>query len=598
MSYHDKVGALAQDAEQMEQVYHAALKAGDTDAFKEAIDDSYRSAPKNLLYAAWFHRLKHAAAQAKGTVVAWAWVIPLAVINGLLFWWLSADRFTITIEGFRGTERDFLPAVFILTASLSALFVLIYLTAVGRKRWPVSALIGILLLAAGAYVLLTYPQTGPVPFQEQYLTLMVMHLPLLAWAGVGVFLVARHRDPINRFSFLIKSLEVFILGGLFVIAGGLFTAITFGLFEALDVDLPEVVQRLFIAGVGVFLVARHRDPINRFSFLIKSLEVFILGGLFVIAGGLFTAITFGLFEALDVDLPEVVQRLFIAGGGGLIPVVATAVIYNPTLPPVEQAFDEGLSKLVALLMRILLPLTLLVLLVYLAFIPFNFRAPFENRDVLIIYNGMLFAVVALLVGATPVSLAGIAPRVRHWLRLGIIAVAALALIVSLYALAAILYRTFLDRLTPNRLAFIGWNVVNIGLLFLVLLLQARAGEGRWLQRLFRAYSAGTVAYAVWTLTVILAIPWVFGIDQGEVQALPEKVQEVIYEKPPPILLKCSGSPHIYLLENGEKRWIETVKVFDSRGYNWRDVHFVKCGDLRSIPDGVPIPTDAGPPPQP
>ena len=296
----------------------------------------------------------------------------------------------ITIEGFRGAERDFAPAVFILAASLSALFVLIYLTAVGRKRWRLSALVGIFLLAAGAYVLLTYPQTGPVPFQEQYLTLMVMHLPLLAWAGVGVF-----------------------------------------------------------------LIARHRDPANRFSFLIKSLEVFILGGLFVIAGGLFTVITFGLFVALDIDLPEVVQRLFVAGGGGLIPVVATAVIYNPTLPPAEQAFDEGLSKLVALLMRILLPLTLLVLLVYLAFIPFNFRAPFENRDVLIIYNGMLFAVVALLVGATPVSLADISPRLRRWLRLGIIAVAALALIVSLYALAAILYRTALDRVTPNRLAFIG-----------------------------------------------------------------------------------------------------------------------------------------------
>ena len=533
MSYHDTVSALAQDAEQMEQVYHAALKAGETDAFKEAIDDSYRSAPENLLYAAWFHRLKHAAAQARGYVVAWAWVIPLAVINGLLFWWLSADRFMIAIEGIRGIERDFMPAIFILAASLSALFVLIYLTGVGRKRWRLSALIGIFLLAAGAYVLLTYPQTGPVPFQEQYLTLMALHLPLLAWAGVGAC-----------------------------------------------------------------LIARHRDPANRFSFLIKSLEVFVLGGLFIMAGGLFTAITFGLFEALDVDLPEVVQRLFIAGGGGLIPVVATAVIYNPTLPPAGQAFDKGLGKLVALLMRILLPLTLLVLLVYLAFIPANFRAPFENRDVLIIYNGMLFAVVALVVGATPVSLADIAPGLRRWLRLGIIAVAALALIVSLYALAAILYRTFLDRLTPNRLAFIGWNVVNIGLLFLVLLLQARAGEGRWLQRLYSAYSAGTVAYAVWTLAVILAIPWVFGIDQGEVQALPEKVQEVIYEKPPPILLKCSGSPHIYLLENGEKRWIDTIETFNDRGYVWRDVQHIGCDDLRSIPDGVPIPANAGPPPQP
>jgi hypothetical protein len=264
------------------------------------------------------------------------------------------------------------------------------------------------------------------------------------------------------------------------------------------------------AGVGAFLTAAHPDPASRFAFLIKSLEVFIMGGLFVIAGGLFTGITIGLFAALDVEVPVLVQRLFIAGGGGLIPVVATAVIYDPTAPPAGQAFHEGLSKLVALLMRILLPLTLLVLVVYLAFIPFNFRAPFENRDVLIIYNGMLFAVVALLVGATPVKSVELSPHLARWLRLGIIAVAALAVLVSLYALAAILYRTALDRLTPNRLTFIGWNVINIGLLLLVLLYQARTRTDGWLQSLYRAYSAGTVAYAIWTVAMILTLPWLFG----------------------------------------------------------------------------------------
>jgi hypothetical protein len=538
MSYYDAVSALAKDAEQLEQLYQAALKAGEADAFKQAIDASHTNAPENLLYSAWFHRLKYIAAQAKGYAVAWAWVIPLAAINALLFWWLSDDRFMISIESFRGTESGYMPAVVLLAAPLSAVFVLIYLTAVGRKRWPLrplamSGLIGIVLLAAGAYVLLTYPQMGTMPFQEQYLTLMAMHLPLLAWAGVGAF-----------------------------------------------------------------SIARHRDPANRFSFLIKSLEVFILGGLFVIAGGLFTAITIGLFEALNVHFPDLVQRLFIAGGGGLIPVVATAVIYNPTVPPAEQAFDEGLSKLVALLMRILLPLTLLVLLVYLAFIPFNFRAPFDNRDVLIIYNGMLFAVVVLLVGATPVSRADISPRLARWLRLGIVAVATLALIVSLYALAAILYRTAIDRLTPNRLTFIGWNVINIGLLFLLLLFQVRATEGRWLPGLHRAYSAGTVAYAVWTLAMILALPWLFGIDQGAVEDLPPPVQKIIYEDAAPILLKCTHSPHIYLLEEGKKRWIDSIETFNDRGYVWRDVHFITCDDLRSIPDGVPIPANAGPPPQP
>ena len=532
-SYQDTVGALGKDAEELEQLYQAALEAGETDAFMRAIDDNHADAPENLLYAAWFHRLKYAAAQAKGHVVAWAWVVPLAIINSLLFWWLSADRFMITIKGFRGTERDFIPAIILLAASLCALFILIFLTAAGHKRWGLGALIGFSLLAVSAYVLLIYPQTGTIPFQEQYLGLMAMHLPLLAWAGVGVF-----------------------------------------------------------------LLARHRDPANRFSFLIKSLETIILGGLFIIAGGLFTAITIGLFDALNVDFPEVVQRLFFAGGLGMIPVVATAVIYNPTVPPAKQAFDEGLSKLVALLMRILLPLTLLVLLVYLVFIPFNFRAPFENRDVLIIYNGMLFAVVVLLVGATPVSLARVSPRTAGWLRRGIIAVAALALIVSLYALAAILYRTAFDRLTPNRLAFIGWNVVNLGLLLLVLLLQVRPKQGEWVRGLHRAYSIGTVAYVVWILVVILATPWLFGIRQGTLEALPQAVQEIVYEDADPIRLKCAGSPHIYLLARGEKRWIDTIETFNDRGYVWRDVHFVTCDDLRSLPDGNPIPASAGPPPQP
>ncbi|MBK9055676.1 MAG: hypothetical protein IPL78_33690 [Chloroflexi bacterium] len=38
------------------------------------------------------------------------------------------------------------------------------------------------------------------------------------------------------------------------------------------------------------------------------------------------------------------------------------------------------SHLGSLIARILLPLTLVVLVVYLAFIPFNFRALFDNRD--------------------------------------------------------------------------------------------------------------------------------------------------------------------------------------------------------------------------
>jgi drug/metabolite transporter superfamily protein YnfA len=535
MSYHDIVGKLAGDPQQLEQVYRSALEAGQADAFKQAIEAGQAAAPDNLLYGAWFYRLQDAAVRAKDSFIRWGWVLPLALLNGLVFWLLSDDdRFTVQIQGLGLTlDTNYFPTLILLAAPIAALFILIYLAATGWKKWRSVAVIGAILTAATAYVFLLYPRLGTKPFQEQYLTLMALHLPLLAWAGVGAY-----------------------------------------------------------------LVAGHRDPENRFAFLVKSLEVFIMGGLFIIAGGLFTAITVGLFDALSVEFPEMVQRLFIAGGAGLIPVLATAVIYNPTESPAGQSFDEGLSKLVALLMRILLPLTLIVLVVYLAFIPFNFREPFDNRDVLIIYNAMLFAVIALLVGATPISLAELSPAVARWLRWGIIAVSTLALVVSIYALAAIVYRTAIDRLTPNRLTFIGWNVINIGLLILILVFQARAKSGQWLRQLYRAFSAGTVAYGGWTLVVILSLPWLFSVDQMDVEGLPPSIQTLIYHRPSPILLKCAQSPHIYLLEGGQKRWINTIETFEDRGYVWRDVQFVTCDALRSVPNGEPIPTDAGPPPQP
>ena len=211
--------------------------------------------------------------------------------------------------------------------------------------------------------------------------------------------------------------------------------------------------------------------------------------------------------------------------------MAVALVYDPAAAPLAQSFDEGLSKLVALLMRLLLPLTVGVLLVYLAFIPFNWREPFENREVLVIFNAMLFAVIALLVGATPVHGAELGERAQTWLRRGVIALAALALLVSLYALAAILYRTVNGRLTPNRLLFIGWNVVNIAILAVLLILQGRAGRARWLPAMHRTFAIGTVLYLIWAVVGLVAPPWLFRGDPAEAASLPPSIQQIVFDQP-------------------------------------------------------------------
>jgi hypothetical protein len=69
-------------------------------------------------------------------------------------------------------------------------------------------------------------------------------------------------------------------------------------------------------------------------------------------------------------------------------------------------------------------------------------------------------------------------------------------------------------------------------------------------------------------------------------------------RPIHVLLKCKGSPHIYALENGQKRWIKDIPTLESEGYVWDDVKLVTCQYLRDLPDGPSIPQDAGPPPQP
>jgi len=409
----------------------------------------------------------------------------------------------------------------------------VYFTLVAKKNWLITAVATTLPLLAAAYVYFTYRQMGIRPFQDQYLILMLIHLPVLAWVSVGLFFLAKHRDATNRLRFLLKSAEVIVVGGIFT---------------------------------GVL--------------------------------GAFLGITIGLFNALNVEFSEDLLRFLFGGGLGLIVVITPTIIYNPNLAPDEQLFFQGFYQLISAVMQVLLPLTFLVLLIYIGFIPANFRAPFDNRDVLITYNVMLFAVVGLLVGATILRPAESSPDRDRWLRRLIIGVTILTLVVSLYALSAIIFRTINDRLTPNRLAFIGWNIINIGLLTLLLILQNRAKAGQWLAGLYQAFSVGTAVYAIWIVVLVLALPWLFGVDQENVASLPVSIQKVIYEEPSPVLLKCFQSPHIYLLAGGEKRWIADIETFNELGYVWGDVDFVPCGDLRKVPDGTPIPADAGAPPQP
>jgi uncharacterized membrane protein len=261
--------------------------------------------------------------------------------------------------------------------------------------------------------------------------------------------------------------------------------------------------------LGVTVMKFRSTDSNRFAFLTKSIEVMITAGVYLIFGVAFGLITLGMFAALSITPPEIILRLFGAGGFGLIPILAVATMYDPLVLPEAQDFSQGLSKFVFTMMRLLLPLTLVVLVIYLFVIPFNFFAPYQNRDLLIVYNVMQFAIIGLLIGATPLRLDDLSHNFQKWLRWGIVAVSILAIVISLYALSAVAYRTAIDRLTLNRLTIIGWNVINIAILGVMIYTQFSKLISPWHERLQRVFSKATSAYLAWSVFLILVLPWIF-----------------------------------------------------------------------------------------
>jgi hypothetical protein len=430
MHYHAAIRSGDGDPRQLEELYRRAQADGAEAEFGAAIDACWREAPDNALYAAWHYRLQPLEEpRAPDRPINWKVAIPIALVTAVLCAILSLPPLDFA---------DGMPNVFLTWSVVGGAAVIAYLAIAGDNHHAlVPPLLG--LLVAGAYVaLLTLGAQ-----RAGYRTLMMIHLPLLA-----------------------------------------------------------------MTAVAVKVLAGRRDLAERFAFILKAIEVCVVGGVYVVVGGVFAVITFGLFQAIGIQPPEFLQRLLVAAGGGAITVLAVATVYDPRLGPAVQRLQQGLGRIVPTMFRLLLPLALGVLVIYLFVIPFNFMVPFGSREVLIVYNVMLFGVVGLLLGTTPLRAEDLAARHHRLLRTGYVAVAALAVVISIYALSATVYRTALGGITLNRLTVIGWNLINIGLLVL-LIVRAVRRPAEWVPAVQSAFTLGAVVYVAWTLVLVVATPWIF-----------------------------------------------------------------------------------------
>jgi hypothetical protein len=450
------VQAAADDPAALESLYQRARATGAASAFVAAIESAYAAAPENTLFGAWHYRMLGASATETPATATpdgqasdragWQWRVAIPLSILLGFlYWI------LSTPGFAIGAAN-IPAFVLLAPPLAAAFLIGFL-AFGAPAHAVRAAIFIaLLIALTVYVNVISPLNGagyadPTDAATNYQMLAMLHLPVVAWGLVGLSLLGLR-------------------------------------FSATSV----------------------------FGFLTKSLEAIGTGGVFAIAGVIFVGVTVILFYTLGVTLGDPVLRLLLAGGAGLIPIIAVSAVYDTSLPPERQEFRRGFGKILAVLMQALLALSLIVMAIYILVIPFSFSqpiSPFSDRETLIAYNIVLIGVMGVLLGATPFASGDLAPGMQRLVRGGVILLAVMVAGVSVYALAAVLYRTAQDTLTMNRLTVIGWNVVNIAILILLLVRQALGGRANWIGSLHGAFRWAAVLYLGWALFVLVASPLIF-----------------------------------------------------------------------------------------
>jgi|GEM_PF-5515959 len=363
-------------------------------------------------------------------------------------------------------------------------------------RWGIATIIG------ACVGLLLWILSLPAFSIGSITVILIVWSPCLA-AGIIAFLAITGRANWGWLAIAI---------GILLVATSYTTLIIFNQPTTLHLSNQEVVLLLHlpliaIGSVAIFVIGPTRRGSDVHGFVWKGIETVGIAGVFGIVDAAFVGLIIALFLAINVSPNSVIVRLLAAISFGIIPIIAIAISYQPGIAPGDQDSEGGFAGLITIATQLLVPLSLTALILYLAFLPTNFFLVFNNRDSLIIYNLLLFGAVALIVAATPLTADPTVLARKMWLRRGIITLAGLVTLISLHALAAIIFRTTQHGVSINRAIIIGWNSISIVLLIGFLWNQIRQSEQNWVARAQSVYLIGGMSYILWGIIVLATIPW-------------------------------------------------------------------------------------------
>jgi hypothetical protein len=244
---------------------------------------------------------------------------------------------------------------------------------------------------------------------------------------------------------------------------------------------------------------RWRDPDERMNFIRFSGELFIYYVLIALGGGVLSAFTVGMFEAIGLEAEGFIAEWLLPCGA------VGAVLVGSWLVEMKQGVIENMAPV---LTRIFTPLFTLVLLAFLATMIWTGRGIDIQREVLIGFDLLLAVVLGLLVYAVSARNPLAPPGPFDLLQLVLVVS---ALVVDVVALSAIAARISDFGFTPNRTAALGENLILLVNLAWSAWLYAGFLRGRApFSALERWQTSYVPVYLFWTIIVVTLFPLVFG----------------------------------------------------------------------------------------
>ncbi|HKZ67668.1 MAG TPA: hypothetical protein VJ111_14980 [Chitinophagaceae bacterium] len=250
-----------------------------------------------------------------------------------------------------------------------------------------------------------------------------------------------------------------------------------------------------------FVGEKRNNDEKRLSFLRYNGDLVVITTLILIAGAILTGITIGLFSLIGFNIEEFYFEYVVVFGLPAAPILGTYL---------TQTNPQLVGKVSPVIAKIFSPLVLVMLVIYLIAMIYSGKNPYNDREFLLIFNGLLIGVMAIIFFSVAETSKTSKSQMEIWI---LFLLSFVTIIVNGIALSAILFRISEWGMTPNRAAVLGGNV-----LILINLLLVTAQLFRVLSKKADITGVGRViafylpVYCLWATIVTFLFPFLFGFN--------------------------------------------------------------------------------------